>query len=83
MADKSVTITEPTASDMQAITIIYDGSAAVSVEIGCVIRTSDGEVVHGGSCTSMPTEWTAAQQTEFGTMAATAAGLVSAKKNFP
>ena len=83
MANKSVTITEPVASDMQAITIIYEAGAAVSVEISSVIRTSHGAVIPGGSCSSIPSEWTAAQQTELGTMAATGAGLVSSKKNFP
>ena len=82
MPNKSVTVTEPVASDMQAITIIYEAGAAVSIEISSAIRTSDGAVIHSGNCTSLPTEWTSAQQTEFGTMPATAASLVSSKKNF-
>ena len=83
MANKSVMITEPTANDVQSITIIYDGAGkATSIEIGCMIQTSDGEGSHRGNRSSAPADWTAAQKVEFATMAATAAALVAADKGF-
>lgn len=84
MADKTVTITEPTALDVQAITIVFDGAGnPVSVEVACIIQTSDGEVRHSGNCTTVPADYSAASQTEMTAMAIVAAAKVSESKNFP
>ncbi len=84
MTDKNVVIIEPTASDIQAITIIYDGAGnPTSVDVSCAIRTSDGEVSHTGNCTTVPADYSAASQIEMSAMAVTAAAKVSAVKNFP
>ncbi len=84
MANKTVTITEPTASDIQAITVIYDGSGSpVSVEVSCAVQTSDGEVMHYGGCSTVPADYTAAEQAAFASAPTTAAAKFSELKSFP
>jgi len=84
MPNKTVTITEPVASDIQSITIFYGGDGyAASVEVSCAINTSDGEVSHSGYCQTLPADYSAASQTEMDAMAVVAAAEISKIKNFP
>ena len=84
MADKSVTIMEPTASDVEALTIIFDGAGnPVSVEVACIMQTSDDDVRHSGSCTTAPGDYSAESQVEMSAMAIVAATKVAASKGFP
>jgi hypothetical protein len=84
MANKTVTINEPTSADIQSITLIFDGAGNVSaVNVSTRITTSDPEVSHTTDVMSLAADWTPGQQAQFATMALRAAQLVSSGKGFP
>ena len=63
MADKSVNIIEPVASDIESITVIYDGAGnPASIDISSVIRTSDSNVRYAGNCSAVLADFTTEEQ---------------------
>lgn len=83
MANKIVTFTDPTAADIQAITIIYSGGLPTSVEVLATIQSSDADAGHGGSKSTDPATYSAAAQTALTNLAVEAAPKLSAGMNFP
>lgn len=82
MPNKTVTITEPTASDIQSIAIIYSGGVAQSVQVSGTIRTTDGETSYRGNCSNLVKDYTAAEQTAMKDLATAAAAKLAADKGF-
>lgn len=83
MANKTVTITEPVASDIQAITILYDDTGkATSIKVRARIRTSVQGVSHAGNCKTLPSVYSAAVVAQLSPLATEAAALLAAAENF-
>ncbi len=83
MADKNVTIIEPTASDIQAVTIFYDDAGnPMRLEINAKIRASDKGVSHTANCETVPDDYSAAIRTQLAILATEAAALLAAAEKF-
>lgn len=82
MPNKTVIITEPVASDIRAVTIIYSGGIAQSVEVSAIVQTADSHTSHGGHCSNPATDYTAAEQTAMNNLATAAVAKLVAAKQF-
>jgi ribosomal protein L21E len=82
MADKNVTFTEPTASDITQIIIRYNAGAVESIEIGCSVAGSDPNASFQGNIDAVPSDFSSSVQTAFGDLATEAAAKVVTDKSF-
>jgi len=82
MANKDVTFTEPTTSNITQIIIRYNAGVADTVEVGCDIEGDDGNASYQGNISTAASNFSSGVQSAFADLVTEAVQKIITEKGF-